>query len=73
MDRPNALRLVGLLDGLASERPPRYVALAMRIRLLIADGRLEGLDGPIVMIESIVGIGSAPGVMVGVGQAARWA
>ncbi|HET9253616.1 MAG TPA: PLP-dependent aminotransferase family protein [Pseudonocardiaceae bacterium] len=35
-----ASRLAGLLGGLAGERPPRYAALARRIRLLIADGRL---------------------------------
>jgi DNA-binding transcriptional MocR family regulator len=35
-----ATRLAGLLGGLAGERPPRYAALAARIRLLIADGRL---------------------------------
>ena len=33
-------RLARSLGGLADERPPRYAALAERIRLLIADGRL---------------------------------
>jgi DNA-binding transcriptional MocR family regulator len=36
----SAARFAGSLGGLADERPPRYAALAARIRLLIADGRL---------------------------------
>jgi DNA-binding transcriptional MocR family regulator len=36
----SACRLAALLGELAGERPPRYAALAARIRLLIADGRL---------------------------------
>ncbi len=36
----SAGRLTALLGELAGERPPRYAALAARIRLLIADGRL---------------------------------
>jgi DNA-binding transcriptional MocR family regulator len=36
----SACRLAALLGKLAGERPPRYAALAARIRLLIADGRL---------------------------------
>lgn len=36
----SAARLAGSLGGLAEERPPRYAALAARIWLLIADGRL---------------------------------
>lgn len=36
----SAARLAGSLGGLVEERPPRYAALAARIRLLITDGRL---------------------------------
>lgn len=35
-----AARLAGLLGDLSAERPPRYEALAGRLRLLIGDGRL---------------------------------
>jgi DNA-binding transcriptional MocR family regulator len=35
-----APRLAALVGELAGERPPRYAALAARIRLLVADGRL---------------------------------
>ena len=35
-----ATRLAALVGELAGERPPRYAALAARIRLLVADGRL---------------------------------
>lgn len=33
-------RLTGLLGDLGSERPPLYAALAARVRMLVADGRL---------------------------------
>lgn len=36
----SARRLVELLTDVAQDRPPRYAALAQRIRLLVADGRL---------------------------------
>ncbi|MGH4025267.1 MAG: GntR family transcriptional regulator, partial [Pseudonocardiaceae bacterium] len=36
----SAGRLATLIGDLAGERLPRYAALAMRIRLLVADGRL---------------------------------
>jgi DNA-binding transcriptional MocR family regulator len=35
-----AARLASLLGGLSGERPPLYAALAARLRLLVADGRL---------------------------------
>ncbi|MGB8997050.1 MAG: winged helix-turn-helix domain-containing protein, partial [Pseudonocardiaceae bacterium] len=35
-----ASRLAALVGELAGERPPRYAALASRIRVLVADGRL---------------------------------
>ncbi len=35
-----AARLAGLVGDLAAERGPRYAALAARLRLLVADGRL---------------------------------
>lgn len=35
-----ASKLAALVGELAGERPPRYAALAARIRLLVADGRL---------------------------------
>ncbi|PZS23661.1 MAG: PLP-dependent aminotransferase family protein [Pseudonocardiales bacterium] len=36
----SASKLAALVGELAGERPPRYAALAARIRLLVADGRL---------------------------------
>jgi DNA-binding transcriptional MocR family regulator len=36
----SAARLAVLVGSLTGERPPRYAALAARIRLLVADGRL---------------------------------
>ncbi len=36
----SARRLVELLTDVADDRPPRYVALASRVRLLVSDGRL---------------------------------
>ena len=40
MTEGTAATLAALVGELAGERPPRYAALAARIRLLIADGRL---------------------------------
>lgn len=40
MDSASSRRLSHLLGDLSDERPPRYAALAARLRLLVADGRL---------------------------------
>src|SRR5437763_14338876 len=40
MDGISAARLARLLGDPASARPPRYAAVADRVRLLIADGRV---------------------------------
>ena len=40
METTSARRLAELVGDLAGERPPRYAALAQRVRMLVADGRV---------------------------------
>src|SRR3712207_8392523 len=40
METTSARALAVLVGDLATDRPPRYAALAMRIRRLVADGRV---------------------------------
>ena len=40
METTSARRLAQLVGDLSSDRPPRYAALAARVRLLVADGRV---------------------------------
>ncbi|HEV7188313.1 MAG TPA: PLP-dependent aminotransferase family protein [Blastococcus sp.] len=40
METTSARRLAELVGDLSSDRPPRYAALAGRVRLLVADGRV---------------------------------
>src|SRR5947209_20367584 len=40
MQSLSARRLAELVGDLTGDRPPRYAALAARVRLLIADGRV---------------------------------
>ena len=40
METTSARRLAELVGDLATDRPPRYAALADRVRLLVADGRV---------------------------------
>lgn len=40
METTSARRLAELVGDLATERPPRYAALAGRVRMLVADGRV---------------------------------
>ena len=40
MGGTSSRRLAGLLGGIADDRGPRYAALASRLRVLTADGRL---------------------------------
>src|SRR5918911_2675332 len=40
VETTSARRLAELVGDLAGERPPRYAALAQRVRMLVADGRV---------------------------------